>query len=383
MKKGKFNIVIGAQAGSEGKGKMAAYLARKYQPEVVCTTASPNCGHTAYINGEKKTSYHLPISALEAEESFILLGPASIINLELLLREIKELQIPKRRIYIHPRAVMVRPYYLSRERELGLLRIGSTNQGVGVARMFKILRGEDITYAEDVEELQDRIGDTTTFINEFLNTGRTVLCETTQGFDLCLEHGISPRYCTSKMINPAAAMAEMGVSPKFIGDVYGVYRFFPVRVHNREGFSGDYAEAKEITWEEVAERCGAPHPLEEMTTATKLRRRVFEFSHSRFEKFITVCRPDYLCLQFANYITWKDYGVTKDSQLSLQTSWHINLIEGVYGVPVAYVGTSEEDMVDRGKDNEKGFAKENRKVSVAQIQPQRKAKGSVAEANYE
>lgn len=350
MKKGKFNIVIGGQSGCEGKGKMAAYLARKFQPDVVCTAATPNCHHTAYINGEKKTSYHLPISALEAPDAFIVLGPSSVINLDTLLKEVEDLKISWRRILIHPRAVMVTDRFVDFERMLDVPLHGSTNKGVTVARMFKILREENLVLAEDVKQLSHSIGDTVDFLNGQLNMGRTVLCETSQGFDLCLEHGMDRLHCTSKMINPAMAMAEAGVSPKFIGDVYGVFQPYPIVLDDY----GTYTESLELRWESLAARCEVSRPVDGTP------KRIFDFAPKRFERFIMVCRPDYLCLQFANFITWKDYNVTTDSHLSLMTSRYINSIEDTFDVPIAYVGTGEEGMVDRGIDDETGFEKTNR-----------------------
>ncbi|GAH11236.1 unnamed protein product, partial [marine sediment metagenome] len=90
------------------------------------------------------------------------------------------------------------------------------------------------------------IDDTVWMVNDLLQRGVTILCEMTQGFDLDLEHGIDPEFCTSKMINPAMAMAEAGVSPKWLGDVYGVLRPFPVR-HDEGTYL--YAEAKPLTWD--------------------------------------------------------------------------------------------------------------------------------------
>ncbi len=224
MQKGKFNIVVGAQAGSESKGKTAGYLAAKYKPEVICIAASPNAGHSIVMGDKKFVSYHLPVSWVTNRDSLILLGPTSLLSLDILEKEIHALQVPDSKLIIHPHAVMIRPHYLYEEREKGLLKIGSTNQGVGVARKEKVMRSTDITYAKDVPLLKKYLGDTVTYIDDALNRRRMVLCEMTQGFDLDLEHGIDPHYTTSKMINPAMGMAEAGVSPRRVGDIYGVMR---------------------------------------------------------------------------------------------------------------------------------------------------------------
>ena len=351
MKKGKFNIVIGAQAGSESKGKLAAFLANKFNPDILAMAASPNAGHTAYVNGKKYVTYHLPVSYVACRDSKICLGPSSVINVPILMDEINALGISPTVLNIHPRAVVIKRSYLQKERRAGLLKIGSTNQGVGEARKEKLMRSNDITFAENVVDLKSYIADTVDIINVSLKREMTVLCEMTQGFDLDLEHGIDPHFCTSKMINPSMAMAEAGVPPSMIGDIYGVLRPYPIRVNNREGSSGPYAGSAEITWGEVAERCGykGKETLEELTTTTKLLRRVFEFNTQRFLRFMDICRPTILCLQFANYINWGDYCKNKWEDLSRPTRSFVYKLEHLGEVRVVYIGTGpqHEHMVDR------------------------------------
>jgi adenylosuccinate synthase len=351
MIRGKFNVVLGAQAGSESKGKLAAYLAAKFKPDVICMAASPNAGHTAYVGGNKYVSYCLPVSAVAHRSASIMLGPSSVINVDVLVEEMEALRIEPARVYIHPRAVTVTAGYIRREKEGGLLKIGSTNQGVGAARAAKIMREEDITFAKDVVVFKEMgmIADTVSILNNNLWEGATVLCEMSQGFDLDLEHGIDPHYCTSKMVNPAMGMAEAGVSPKWLGHVYGVLRPYPIRVNNREGSSGPYGEAEEISWDEVTRRCGSLTPITELTTTTKLLRRVFEFSKQRMRHFTRVCHPDFLALQFANYINHLDFGKTDWYDLSPETRDFSQWLSNTYA-PVAYIGTSPEDMVDLHMD---------------------------------
>jgi len=349
MKLGKFNIVIGGQAGSEAKGKLSGYLVERYHPDICFMTSSPNAGHTIVLDGNKYVSYHLPIGAIMSGDCPILLGPASIINPVTLLDEIAKLGIDPERIMLDSRAAVVVPTHKATERTSGLEKIGSTLQGVGPCRMEKMSRiGNTITvldrYIDGLLGTRLRIGDVTHRVNTALRNGATVLCETTQGFDLCLEHGIHPVYCTSKMINPAMALAEAGVPVSLVGDIYGVIRPYPIRVNNRTGTSGPYAGAREITWEEIGKRCGCPHKLEELTTTTRLPRRVFEFSWPRFAAFIRTCAPTVLCLQFANYLDWSIYGKTGDSGEITEPVWNfIRQLEGTGGnVRVEYVGTGPE-----------------------------------------
>jgi adenylosuccinate synthase len=356
MQQGKFNIIIGGQAGSESKGKLSGWLCDKYKPDLLVMTSSPNAGHTVVTpEGEKKVSYHLPIGAVMCDCP-IVLGPASLINFSILQKEIKDLGIDPTRITLDPRASIITPSHIKAETKGHLSDIGSTLQGIGECRMTKMKRYGDTIFAfnyrgEFLEVTRINIASVSPIINRALDKNQIVLCETTQGFDLCLEHGIDPIHCTSKIINPAMVMAEAGVAPSRVGDVYGVIRPCPIRVNNRTGNSGGYQEAREISWQVVARRSNYPGSHEdfgEITTTTKLPRRVFNFSWVRFDQFVQVCRPTSLCLQFANYIDWGAYGTKKWDELPLSVMDFVMLLSKQ--VPVNFIGTGpgHEDMIEVG-----------------------------------
>lgn len=350
MQAGKLNIICGGQAGSEAKGKLSAWICDHYPVDLLVMTSSPNAGHTAYdYGGTKHVSYHLPIGSIFTNCS-IVLGPASLINPDTLAKEINALGIQPNRVIIDQRASIITQGCIAREKSCGLSDIGSTLQGIGETRTTKMRRDGSAVLVGD-ERVKDVLGgigvqiatSTSDIVNFNLHLGSYVLCEMTQGFDLDLEHGIHPRYCTSKMINPSMAMAEAGVSPHKVGDIYGVIRPYPIRVNNRTGTSGPYAEAEEITWEQVGAKCGAPLTFEgEITTTTKLPRRVFEFSWDRYGKFVEVCGPTAVCLQFANYINWECYGARAWEGLTEDVHQFIEELERFGEVPVEFVGTGFE-----------------------------------------
>lgn len=355
MKAGRFNIIIGGQAGSESKGKLSGWLCDKYKPDLLVMSSSPNAGHTVVTEeGKKMVSYHLPIGAVMCDCP-IILGPASLINLTTLKKEMKDLGISPKRIWIDPRASVITAGHINHEVGVGLSDIGSTLQGIGECRINKMKRRHhmfigDLPLSEQ-DTLGVAVGETARVIHAALSRNAIVLCETTQGFDLDLEHGIDRMCCTSKMINPSMVMAEAGVPPSLVGDVYGVIRPFPIRVNNRTGTSGPYAEAKEITWDEVALRCGYPgdpNDFGEITTTTKLPRRVFEFCWSRFRYFCKVCAPTSICLQFANYIDWGVYELTDVAEISSPIWNFIKELDANSGTMVEFIGTGpgHEHMVD-------------------------------------
>ena len=365
MKKGKFNIVFGGQAGSEAKGKLSGWLVDKQGVDAIVMTSSPNAGHTIVLpDGTKKVSYHLPVSATMCD-SPILLTAASLINFDTFEREIADLGIDPSRIYLDPRASIIKPYHIETEEKNGKSDIGSTLQGIGECRISKMMRrgeGHHLLAGHIKGEFRS-IGvelldtDSSKEINWALDNGWKILCESTQGFDLDLEHGIDPVYCTSKMINPSMIAAEAGVAPSMVGDTWAVIRPYPIRVNNRTGTSGPYGESKEIDWPDVENRCGHPasygmrkkpeERLQEVTTTTKLPRRVFEFNWIRYKSMLQVCRPTAVCLQFANYLDWSVYGETERKKLTPKVVEFVQRLES-YGVPVKFIGTGpgHDEMIE-------------------------------------
>jgi len=318
MERGKFNIVIGGQAGSEAKGKFPANLTERYEPDIIHMTSSPNAGHTVIMGGEKFVTHHLPVGMVGMQnlekEPTIIIGPASLLNLETFIKELDRFHPYYDRVIVDERATIITPGMMENETKIGLAGIGSTLQGVGAARITKLMRPASLMKAglppvrQELEEREIIIdSNTSSRLYRALMEGQMVLGEMTQGFDLCLEHGIDPMYCTTRIINPAAALADAGVPPSMCGTVYGVIRTYPIRVNNREGSSGPYAEAAELSWKEVARRAGTKENLTEYTTTTKLPRRVFEFCWSRYRHFLRVCNPDIIALQFVNYLDWNLY----------------------------------------------------------------------------
>jgi len=351
MKRGAMNVCYGGQCGSEAKGKLAAYLVDKFDIKVVAGNLSPNAGHTVIKDGMKTVTHHIPVGVMgghDLSRMMVVLGPASVINPILLIREIEMLKeggFDPYNLIIDERAAIITQAHV-RSEEGAMTVIGSTAQGVGEARVDKLMRrgitAKTVTVSDDLP-----IPDTSQLIRAAMKSHATVMYEMGQGFDLCIDHGIDPVYCTSRNCTPMQALADMGVSAKYLGDVYAVIRPYPIRVNNRDGSSGPYP-SEEITWEEVRERCGAPMDITEITTTTKLTRRVFEFAWERMRTMVNVCAPDFLVLQFANYLDWKCYGVTDKCGLGRKVMDFVGRLENETGVPVAYIGTgpSHGDMVD-------------------------------------
>lgn len=170
--------------------------------------------------------------------------------------------------------------------------------------------------------------------------------------------------CTSRNCTLQSAMDHMAVPPALVGDVYLNLRTYPIRVGNvvedgkQVGFSGDfYPDCEELTWEQVAERSGMPsdeaHRLaeRERTTVTKRIRRVCTFTFDGLEQAVKTNGATKLCLNFVQYLDWKDNGLRGGPEafkkLSKATRTLIDQIEEESGVKVVLIGTGadHEDMI--------------------------------------
>lgn len=321
-----FNILLGLQAGSEGKGKVASYLVQRYKPDLIVGNFSPNAGHTVIQDSKKFVTHNIPVASA-FNEAPIVLGAGSAINIDVLKKDMEEVSLNSNRLFIDRNAVIITDKHI-KEESSSLTRISSTIQGSGAAFKDRIMRIPNITAENYIDELKGiaTVVKASEIINDFLQSNKTVFGEMTQGFDLDLLHGIKYPYCTSRPVNPAQFLSDSGVSADKLGDVYGVFRPYPIRVGNASGFSGPYEEAKELTWDEIKKRSNAPADVDltEYTTTTKRIRRVFEFSSRRFQEALKICNPNILVLNFADHIDWNVYAGMEYEHITSPVKTFIN-----------------------------------------------------------
>lgn len=284
---GRVDIFYDGQAGSCGKGKFVGTFARKNKVDVAINQNMPNAGHTfVFNNGRKIITTHLPIAVVSPDVEYLVIGPDAIIDPEILNKEIKEYSdlIGNRKIYIHQNAGIVKPEH--KKLELELIRSGSTFKGAGAARCDKILRikgchANEFNFGETKNKIE--IIDNSFFLNlltakEPFNRKINVLCEMSQGFDLDIDFGIDQQHVTSRPCDPAYFMSRVGLAPLLYGNnvkKHMIIRPYPIRISNNtqigEIVSGDYADSRELAWQEIANRCFTKQNLEllEQTTVTK------------------------------------------------------------------------------------------------------------------
>lgn len=298
---GKLNIVIDGQFGSTGKGLLSSYVAVSNHIDITISNASANAGHTFYYHGNKYVVKHIPVSGIINDRSTIYLCAGAIIDPNVLLQEVKKYFIDESRIFIHPRAAIISSddIDLERSESSAVTKIASTQSGVGSALARKIMRSARL--ASDIPELSKFIKEID--LQYLFDIGCTALMEVPQGFDLSISSGYSYPHCTSREITVSAALSDAQVHPSYLGKVAVCIRTYPIRVGNIVDSNGNelgnsgpfYPDSKETTWKELGIE-------EEYTTVTNRVRRVATFSMQQYKKMLNFLRPDYILLNFANYM---------------------------------------------------------------------------------
>ncbi|MBI2794640.1 MAG: adenylosuccinate synthase [Ignavibacteria bacterium] len=267
-------VVVGAQWGDEGKGKIVDLLSEDVDI-VARYQGGANAGHTIVID-DKKIILHLIPSGILHEGVHCIIGNGTVIDPVALMEEIRMLeglgiQIDGR-LHISHKAHLIMPYHkmMDAAREKGVGGIGTTGRGIGPAYFDKALRiGIRIVDLLDREALRNKlrvsleekdrllqtmygteplnveaiiedyvqfdtridpfITDTTALINNAISSGKRVLAEGAQGALLDLDHGTYP-YVTSSNPTSGGACTGLGIPPTSITSVLGVVKAYSTRV---------------------------------------------------------------------------------------------------------------------------------------------------------
>lgn len=330
MKSRTATLICDLQFGSTGKGLIAGYLAERDKPDTVITAWSANAGHTFIDRGGRKFVHCMLANGIVSPNlRQVLIGPGSQLDLHKLKREIEEckdiLLDRGATIYIHGSACVISERHV--QEEAGpMTKIGSTKKGCGAALIEKIRRdpeGRAITIAQMAdlrEEWSTRMEDWITpdipcYIvdnagwQQCLLDAEHIQIEGAQGYSLGLNSGFYP-YVTSRECTPAQIVSDCAFPMQWVTRVVGTMRTFPIRVANRYdeqgnmvGYSGPgYPDQKETTFEELGQ-------VTELTTVTKLPRRIFTFSVEQTRQALMTVRPDEVFLNFVQYADPETLGV--------------------------------------------------------------------------
>ena len=171
-------VVVGGQFGSEGKGKVAHWLAREQQVEYAIRVGGPNSGHTAVENGCPVALRQLPTPVLTGGVVGVIPAGAYI-DTNVLLREVEEVGLRRDQLLIDANAVVIDDSMRAEEREAGLIdAVASTGQGVGSALARRTMRRTSITFAGDSPDLRRFVGtDLHQILADALTRGVRVLVE--------------------------------------------------------------------------------------------------------------------------------------------------------------------------------------------------------------
>jgi len=325
--------VVGGQAGSEGKGKVAAYLAQEFKPHLVACAFSANAGHTAYDEeGNRIVVHTIPVGALN-ENALVVIGPGAAIRMDRLKEDWEQFEDLEDRLLIDSRAMVITKEDVERE-QATMEHISSTCQGVGQAYSRRLLRGKDVLLARDYPDLEPWIGDARETLTSMAETGARIQIEGCQGADLDLLYGIEYPYCTSRPTNIDALCSDVGLPGRFVESVFVVSRTYPIRVGNvvrdgkQVGWSGPIPEDSiEYTWDEITAMSGSPERIEERTTVTNKVRRIFSWSPSRHRYNWRLMGGTHLWINFADYLDYSLRGVDSrreslhPNQVRLLNNW--------------------------------------------------------------
>ncbi len=270
----KIDILLGLQWGDEGKGKIVDALSPGYDV-VARFQGGPNAGHSLEINNVKHILHLIP-SGIFHPDKLNIIGNGVVLDPAVFKQEIENLGVPadelRKRLVISTKAHLILPTHrildAAYENSKGNSRIGSTLKGIGPAytdkagrnglrtgdilrvnfsdlyqehinRHFDILKSLHFNYnieeyeqgwLEGIELLKSfRIENTEYLINRLAAGGKRILAEGAQGTMLDLDFGSYP-FVTSSSTISAGACIGLGISPRLVGEIFGIFKAYCTRV---------------------------------------------------------------------------------------------------------------------------------------------------------
>jgi adenylosuccinate synthase len=269
-------VVLGAQWGDEGKGKIVDVLSGRFSV-VARYAGGHNAGHTVIIGGKRFVLQLVPCGVLRPDCRAVI-GNGVVLDPMAFLSEVarlKELGVDVAgQLFVSDRAHVILPYHrmieLASENAPGRMKIGTTSRGIGPAYEDKMKRGglrvvdllntellrthiqnachEKNTiahalfgsepldpnkmyeeYARAAEALAPFVADTSRMLNDALKAGENIMFEGAQGTLLDIDHGTYP-FVTSSSATAGGAATGTGVGPTKIGTVIGVTKAYVTRV---------------------------------------------------------------------------------------------------------------------------------------------------------
>jgi adenylosuccinate synthase len=276
LKKGKTAVIVGAQWGDEGKGKIVDVLSENFSV-VARYAGGHNAGHTVIISGKKFILQLVPCGVLRAGCRSVI-GNGVVLDPVAFLKEVAGLRDAGVKVdgslFVSNRAHVILPYHrmieLASENAPGRVKIGTTSRGIGPAYEDKMgrrgLRVADLLdlkllkthienacreknmiahalfnsepldpdkmyqeYADASAKIAPFVCDTAALLNQAIAAGESVMFEGAQGTMLDIDHGTYP-FVTSSSATSGGAVTGTGVAPTAISAVIGVTKAYCTRV---------------------------------------------------------------------------------------------------------------------------------------------------------
>jgi adenylosuccinate synthase len=327
-------LVVGGQYGSEGKGKVVALRASKAPFPWIVRCGGPNSGHTIDFKGRSVVMRQVP-SCTEPHKATFCIAAGCVVDEEILLEELNLMEIPRERIIVDPRAILVTDGDRALE-DQGLKHISSTASGTGAALVRRMSRAADIKLVRDSVGLESRctIHTVAPLLHRALAVGEVVIVEGTQGFGLSLLHGSDYPFVTSRDTSASGFASEVGLSPRSIDEIIMVVRTFPIRVG---GSSGPFAN--ETSWNDIQTSSNAPYAVPEYTSVTKKLRRVANFDLGAVRIACQYNQPTSLAVMGLDRLDYGNKGLTEFLQLTDAARAFLSKVYEATGVRVEYAGT--------------------------------------------
>lgn len=326
-------IVVGAQYGSEGKGKVVALISKSRPVACVVRCGGPNSGHTTSIRGQETVLRQLPAS-VDVSNGLVALSAGTVVDVDVLEREVRLCGVDRQRLIIDPRAVLVSEEDKRLEQTL-VTSIGSTGSGNGRAIARRILRDEVELAAESTRLSKiARVESVAPLLHNFMSDQQEVVVEGTQGFGLSLLHGTSYPNVTSKDTTASAFAMETGLSPRDVNQIVMVVRTLPIRV---AGPSGPLR--RETSWDCIRVQSGAPTVEPEFTSVTKKLRRVADFDLAMVKLAAAYNKPTSIAVMGVDRLDYRNRGVTSVEDLTEPATDFLDFLRSELGVPIEWIGT--------------------------------------------
>jgi adenylosuccinate synthase len=288
-------VVVGAQWGDEGKGKIVDYVAASFD-YVARYAGGHNAGHTVIYDGRRFVLQLIPCGILRPGRNAVI-GSGVVVDPAALMGELNSLEQAgidvNGRLHISNRAHLILPFHRQLEKAAesarGAARIGTTSRGIGPAyedkmarhglrvcdlmdaerfreklgrlaceenKLFRAAYGAELDagcaadeYLAHAERMRPFVKDASLLLNEALNRGSSVLFEGAQGTMLDIDHGTYP-FVTSSNATAGGACTGLGVAPTRVTGVMGITKAYTTRVG-----SGPFpTEMPELEAEEMRNR---------------------------------------------------------------------------------------------------------------------------------